>query len=221
MLRRWLPLALLASCVGCANQVPGPEATGPAQPKPDETVQLAGSGEPGIIGLYHNGSALHVGDPWESAKSIFPPPARAAYDLHDLPQSIPNIYEAHGWEIPSGEGFGVITHAGKVMTAMYQLEKTKQDELDSYLKEQQEGMGTAQPTLISGRSVHFWFWHDLKVSQTLMVCELATTNGLNVTLAMGDDGVLEKLNISEANARREKDQLDNAQNGIQASSPKN
>jgi hypothetical protein len=123
--------------------------------------------------------------------------------------------------MPSGEGFGIITSDGKVVAAMYQLDRTNQDTFEELLKEQQDGMGAAKPELENGRSLHFWFWRDAKASQTLMVCELATSAGLNMTIAMGDDGVLQKLNISPESARAEIAQLDRVPSQNPAPLPKN
>ena len=220
MLRRLIPLVFVPLCVGCSGQVGLPTGSASPQTSKEPTLELAGSVGSGPIGLYRDGAVVHVGDLWETAKGVFPA-GRTAYDLHDLPQSFPNKFEAHGWETPTGEGFGAITLDSKVVAAMYQLERTKEDSFDELLKAQQTGMGSRQPDVISGRSVNYWFWTDSQNHQLLMVCELSTTAGENVTLAMGDENVLAKLNISEADAKREVGQLNAVQNGNQPTQAKN
>lgn len=217
----WL-LILPLLTLGCAQEEGGPsgsEASGATASK--NTLELAGPDDPSKIGLFNDNASIKVGDSWDKAKGAFPEPQRIAYDIHDLPTDIPSEkFEAHGWETPTGEGFGVITYDGKVVVAMYQLENTKQDDLTDFLKLQEQGIGGRADQQFGSRTLQFWFWTDPTAHQTLMVSSLLTARGLNITMAMGDDSVLARLHISETDARRETTQLGPAPVSISGSEPK-
>ncbi len=205
MWRRLILGLQIVFCAGCASQAPD-VALGAPQVSVNQSLDLAGRLEPSKIGIYKDQDSVKVGDSWEKAKQVFPA-SRGAYDFYDLPPPIPRKYEAHGWETPKGEGFGVITLDGGAVLAMYQLEHAKQDTVLEMEKAQQDHIGDA-PTVVSGRSVTYWFWSDPAAHQTLMVCALATSADLNLTIATGDDNVLQRLGISVEAARRKANQVD-------------
>jgi hypothetical protein len=173
-------------------------------------VKALGDLKPTNIGLYaKNGDqtdVVQVGEPWEKVRSVFPE-KRGAYNLNDLPPRFPaDEYEVHGWESGSGEGFGVILNSeNKVVAAMYHLEQAKEDTVQEKLEDQKAGVG-AGPKNISGKSVQYWFWH--LENQTLMVCAFQKGKEYELTLAMGDDGILKALGISEEDAQRDQRILD-------------
>ena len=196
-----LLLALVLTGLGCE----GEQATLPnglPQVPQTEVFSPVGLGEPSnTIGLYRESSAVKVGDTWEKAKEVFPEPPRGAYELHDLPPKFPRDYEVHGWETGAGEGFGVILKNNKVLSAMYQLENTKQDTLNEFLSQQIQGAKVQPEIVVKGRE-RYWFWTDGPNHQTLMICALSASHGLNLTIAMGDDEILRHIGISEEEIKK-------------------
>jgi hypothetical protein len=202
MLRKLTLVAVAATLAGCASDGNGTAPLAAQAQIQAKTLELAASPpEQSRIGLYRDEDSVRVGDTWEKAKLVFPVPPHNADEIHDLPNGIPEKFEAHGWETPSGEGFGVITVEGKVVLAMYQLEKTKSDTVSDFEKTEEQHVGV--PETVTGRSLTYWFWSDPEAKQSLMICALKVPAGYNFTMAMGDDNVLERLGISRDGAKKE------------------
>jgi hypothetical protein len=166
--------------------------------------EFSGSTSRTAMGLFHNGNrinAVRVGESWTAAKEIFPEPPRGSYEIHDLPAQFGNNFQAQGWETNRDEGFGAILTDNKIVAAMYQLEHQREDVVDGYIHEEEEGLRPLKRKRIMGGPVAYWFWHS--GTQTTMICKLQTKNGFSLTMAMGDDDVLKQLGISEEDANNQ------------------
>jgi hypothetical protein len=156
------------------------------------------------MALYHEGArtnSVKVGDMWASAKEVFPEPPRGTYEIHDLPNQFGKQFESQGWESDRNEGFGVILTDNKVVSAVYELEHARADTVDELIHDELTRMLPLKPTSISDGPVSYWFWHG--INQTTMICRLETKDGVNLTMAMGDDNVLKPLAISEDDAHKQ------------------
>ncbi len=212
---RWLlAFTVGISLVGCESGAPATASGDASKPAAETTVFPAGPVQRSRIGLFNElprpnnpgdpsersstiQVQVNVGDSPEQALKVFPTP-KSAYLFSDLPPSLSKNYEAKGWETAGGEGYGVILYGGNVVAAMYQVNGQPESMLEQLRSLQEQGMGTAQYK-IDKRPVQFWFWHD--GSQTLMLSSYDKGEGrLNITLAMGDNNVLDAIGVSEKKA---------------------
>jgi|GEM_PF-3003023 len=194
-------LLAAAAASGCA-----PDVDTPAPPKEAETAPAVNltalSTDPSqAVGLFRGDGVVKVGDTWEKARALIPGPS-TAYELHDLPKKLPEQFEVKGWETSEGEGYGMILYQDRIVAAMYQLQGTKEDEVNEFYTSESKGMGPITPTTYVGNGLRFWFWKDDKTRQSTMMCAQQKRRGIDLTIAMGDDQILDVLGATDTNARK-------------------
>ena len=165
--------------------------------------------EPTKIGLVvRRGPAITVGYPSpDKLLELFHDPKHSGSEFNDLPTSFDYHYRARTWET-AHMGFGEITYDGILVAAMYQEDKVDQDRVDEIVAAHKEQVDLL-PTNINGRKVSYWFWEI--ANQRLMICSNHTgRQGIKLTVAMGDDKVLDALGISLSMANRDMAIVDKA-----------
>jgi hypothetical protein len=186
-----LSLALLA--VGCQSQ--NVAASSPSQPAPTATVpppDFSASRLAMVVWGHH----LKVGDPSESAANVFPNRERLS-EQNDLPFAFGNDFKARTWE-RGDDGFGVIIHDGKIAAALATIGGATQDTLTEILRDEEKEMPGMDPKIVSGQHAVYRFWED--GSQRLMICWFQGHAKSSVTLAIGDDRVLDAIGASPDSA---------------------
>lgn len=196
---RWAGLALaLLSIVlaGCGNATEG--ATNgidqPSNSAAEQTVALSGKVErDDNIGLVWDTRSVHVGDSWDAASKVFPERA-GAYELRQLPARFGKEFESHGWETNAGEGYGVITYRDNVVAAIYHVGDIEESRAREIVTAQRNGTGPIAPRTFADTKLEYTFWEDH--NQRLMTLLEKTEKGFNVTIAMGDQAVLDAIGAS-------------------------
>lgn len=194
-MKRYLPVALLL-LVGCSAD-DAKEAVARAT-APEESVRLAGKAVPSAgIAMSWEGNTARVGDSWEAAQKVFPEVKRGAYQLRSLPQRFGRDYEAHGWETNEGQGYGVITYKDLVVAAIYHIDGVDDDHAQRYLDAQRSATRDLQMQEVKNGKLLWNFWEDKGATQRLMVLRVKGVKGVDVTILMGDDKVLDALGATK------------------------
>lgn len=179
----------------------GTAATQPAKQIPIPTFERGTR-----LGLAKRTGIVKVGADIDSALGVFTEPP-GSYEKTDLPPSIPNTFEARGWQ-KKDEGFGMILYKGRVVGALYQLDRATPDRLDELIKFQQDAFGAPTKTL-PGKYVRYWFWidgqtEDPSTGQILMVCATEAKLGkLSISAAVGWQPIMDALGMSWDAATRD------------------
>jgi len=157
-----------------------------------------------IAMVVKSGLPITVGYNAEKAFQLFHD--QNGFETDKLPARFDFPYRCRAWDAPKF-GFGEITYDGTLVAAMFQEDRFTQDRVDDIVKAHREKMPNITPTLIGGKNVKYWFWE--KDDQRLMVCEyLAGKDPIKLTVAMGDDVVMDALGISVGKAMRDSTVVD-------------
>lgn len=204
MRARWLILGTLA-LVGCQGGTPDTTpAPLPSSPAPEEALHP--STTPTLIGIQHGERVVHVGMTPDDAFRVFDDARKGGIIDEQLPPGLKSPFRARSLE-SAGRGFGVIAYDDKVVMAMSQEERQNEEALESAVFRHQEMLGAElQPKRFEGNRVSYWFWE--KDGQRLMICAFKTDKGVDLTIAMGDDKVMDALNASPEKAETTSKRID-------------
>ncbi|MDR3691067.1 MAG: hypothetical protein P4L46_16930 [Fimbriimonas sp.] len=216
MVRRALILCLLISAL-CGCQ--GGDVAAPAG---DSTVQEKAYtvGEPitndkrdvkdtnEIALVVRHGAPITIYSNHESAFQRFHDTKTVGFESDDLPPHFQPPYSAKTWEEDSLHlGFGEILYNGELVAAIYEEDKANQSRLDGLIRDHQDQVGDLKDTYIDGQHVKYWFWE--KDSRRLMICAFPTgRDEIRITVAMGDDVVMDGLGMSIARAHKDQADID-------------
>lgn len=194
-------LGLLA--IGCGSS-PAPEATptvGTAnQPSPQSfTVGAIPVVTDNSLALSIDGRKIRPGDDDSDALLQSGRP-KAAFDLRD-PAPFPGTdLRARGWESDS-ESFAVLAKEGKVMAAVYSLERATRQDVEAMLADLERANGAAQQ-FTAGTYTNYRFWYREGVR--LMLCDtLDSKSKLSATMAVGESNVMTGLRMDPASAEKD------------------
>ena len=194
----------LAGCQGDALPFKSPSGDSADTVSVDVPKSLA----PGKLAMYAHGETIRVGDSAEDALKIFPRP-KTAFEFTDLPPKFQKPYQVKGWE-SSREGFGVILFQQKIAVALWHQDKATQDDLDRLVKLHQD-QSPGRAVTVPGKHVNYWFWEN--AGQRLMICSLQGHGpSVLLTVAMGDNVVMDALKINPVQAHRDRDEVDKSAN---------
>jgi hypothetical protein len=203
ILRAWLLLTVLA-LAGCgmtrvtaANKASAELATLPSERKPDLDAPARTN-----LGLLREGKTLHVGDDADVALDLFPKSLAAhAYEIHDLPKVFPSPpYSSKGWDSPSGEGFGEIVYNKQVAAAIWNRIFDDEKAADAVIAEYKTQTPYPATPAFGAEGLTYLFW-EAKPQQRQMILKAPLSNGrFRLTIAIGDDSVLDGLGINKDGA---------------------
>ncbi len=204
----WVPV-IAFFLVGC--QSGDPASSGGANPQVSKKTQEAEKPETDeatkIALLIGKRPPITVAypDPQKIFES-FRDPKYSGSEYDDLPPTFKFPYRARSWETAK-MGFGEILYDGTLVAALYQDDKITQDQVDEMVNAHKEQVGGLLPDIVGGKRVTYWFWEIDK--QRLMICAYRTEKkGTKLTIAMGDDKVLDALGISPQLARKNIGRID-------------
>lgn len=191
-----LPLAVLAT-FGCGD----PEKINLA-PKPVFDINIVAKapelGEPTSIRLRNGPDEIAVGDDVATAIDFYPKPKKS-YEVRELPSAFGKEFRAQGWESDI-EGFGVISHQGRIVAAMRMLHGVDEARLQNEVTAIRYRIGREVES-IEGKSGRYWFWQIGRHRQ--VVCATPEgKDGFLLTLAIGELNTMDalRLNIDLAKA---------------------
>ena len=157
---------------------------------------------------------LSVGDPSTVVDKLFPP--GSATVNRDLPKGLDNNYSGESFD-ENGSGFGVIYYRGSVsgsdtqggtpavvMAMRYEAGLNRAD-VDSTVLAYETTLGKPTSTIL-GPITSYKFWEDRDRSQRLMICYVRPrqdSTKLNLTVAVGDDTVMDKLRMDLTEATKD------------------
>ena len=198
---------LLAGCQG--GESPATETAHPASVKKVTPVGEPSTKAPTKVGLViKKGPPITVGYALpDKAFDLFRKSSSFGLEFDDAPARFEYPYRVRIWET-AHNGFGEIIYDGDLVGAMYQESKVKQERVDEVVAAHREQMGGQRPDqLITGKRVTYWFWENEK--QRLMICAYQkNTRGIELTVAMGDDVVMDALGMSGDLARADAEKMD-------------
>jgi len=198
-MRKLLVLLFPILLVGCQGGDAAPSAPAPVPPKPIASkVEAPGNKKETAIQLVNGDESVTVGLTSKAAFRVFPPAHEGDVGPEHLPEGFAAPYQAKTWET-AGRGFGVILYDDLVIAAMYQAEQISDEAVEKMVQDHQSKLGVLSPEVIPGERVTYRFW-ELS-GQRLMICALKNGKGSDVTIAMGDDVVMDGLGASPAQAR--------------------
>jgi len=172
-----------------------------------------------VLGLMmsDSGSVISIGDREDVFKSAFP---RSPSDSRSLKGELPigatgDHWEAIGWELDNASrGVGAVLYDGRIAVAMSQIDKVEEEDVTRESQKYEFKLGP--PTKLEGNHVRYWFWPD--DAGTLMVCAFKNDrNEINLTTALGDSGVMDKLRMSYQTAREDMGSVERLYNPIGSS----
>jgi hypothetical protein len=214
---RLLPFLLISLVLaGCQGSSSDPAKVEPAAPAPAVFDADPKSVESTKVGLVRNDTTLHVGDDPDKAFEMFRGNKPGGFTSERLPPNFGGIYKARVWQ-GATEGIGVITYEGKVVAALQQEDGVTQERLNNEIVPAYMKLfdGVA-PEIIRNEKSTSWFWtEELKTDagtpahQRTMIQALQMPNSLlYLTIAMGDEAVLDALDINPAKALTEQVEAD-------------
>ena len=213
----WIILAL-AGCQSGDALIPEPEpATDHAKV---DSVAKPVSFSATEIALVIVKNPITVGYSSEGAFQLFHDrdSSKSGFEKVDLPPKFQFPYRALTWE--SGHsGFGEITYNSVLVFAMYQEDVSAlykgdkaQDRVDQLVKDHKDQLNGKAPDEVKGEKggrIHYYFWDE--DNQRLMICSYQNAQDETmVTVAMGDDVVMDALDMSKQKAERAQILVDNA-----------
>lgn len=201
--------ALLVGVYGC-GQAPAPAPTpvatqtAPSAASADDTpFPTPEFGRQSGLALISdtNGNSVKVGDDEEAFKRAFPREATIARSLRDneIPVGAdPANWTVNGWALDNASrGVGALFYNGKVALAMSQFDNVEENDVSSQVSKYQIPLGPG--TTIDGKHVRYWFWQ--RGTSLLMICAFKNRqNELNLTTAIGDAQVMDRLHMSFSTA---------------------
>ena len=204
-------IVLSAVLVGCQ----GSEVT-TAQISPTPTLKVASvpaprTKEPTDIALaVRRGTPITVWASPEASLRKFQDPKQVGFEYNTLPPKFEPPYSARTWEEDHAHiGFGEILYDGGLAAAVYQEDRGNQDRVDELVRDHQDLVGRLRPTTLQGKRVSYWFWD--KDDQRLMICAFSTgPNVIKITVAIGDDVVMDALGMSADQATKDQVKVDNS-----------
>jgi len=200
-----------AILAGCQSGEPAPSAPIPiVVAKKIVPVDKPSSTDATKIGLVvRKGPAITVG--YGSPEKIFDPfrdPKVFVSEFNDLPAKFEYPYRARTWET-AHMGLGEILYDGDLVAAMYHQDHVTEDRVAEIVALHTEQMGDVRlGKLITSKRVTYWFWGV--GGQRLMICAYQKDpKWIELTVAMGDDVVLDALGISPDQATIDAGKVDN------------
>ena len=192
----WSSALLLALTVagGCGTVQPMGAGKTPVM-----TVAAPNFSVPSDLALLRENGRVSVGESYDKALEVFPKPPKA-FDITDGPPGLPADYQADGWQ-NSTEGFGVLETQGLIALAIYERMSTTQDTADAVVARHEQALGQTSESRLDYKDVRFWFWDDGK--RRVMICTVSAGQGkVALTVAVGDDGLMNALGMSPTSAER-------------------
>lgn len=203
----WLVVVAIAA-VGCQNgESTVSDSTAATRPRVATVAEPATLVATDIGLVVRHGQPITVGFSSDTAFRMFRDPKQATgFEYDDLPPKFQWPYKARTWE-EAHMGFGEILYNGQLVAAMYQEDRGNQDRVDELVREHKDQVNGRSPTMISGKHVTYWFWE--KEGQRLMICAYPSGRDIvKITVAMGDDVVMDALGIAQDKARKDQLQVD-------------
>jgi len=185
---------LLAGCQGGDSAPPAQAPVTPSSPPVDKPATYAST----AICLVNGESTVTVGSAAATAFKAFPPLRDGDIGIEQLPEGFLRPYQAKSWET-AGRGFGVILYDEVVEAAMFQEDQVSDEAVDKVVRDHQAKLGALSPETVAGERASYWFWEV--DGQRLMICAFKNGRGTDLTLAMGDNVVMNKLGASVQDAR--------------------
>jgi len=101
---------------------------------------------------------------------------------------------------------------------MFHEDELKQERVDEIVQEHRDQLGGVRPdNLITAKRVTYWFWK--MENQRLMICAFQKDQrGIELTVAMGDDVVMDALGMSPEQAAKDAALVDAA--AVKAAMPR-
>ena len=130
-------------------------------------------------------------------------------EFNDLPARFEYPYTARTWE--AGKmGLGEILYDGDLVGAVYHQDQAKQERIDEIVAAHKDQLDGRRPDrLITSRRVTYWFWQI--DTQRLMICAYQKDQkGIELTVAMGDEVVMDALGMSPEQAAADAKKVDEA-----------
>ena len=155
-----------------------------------------------------NGNVVKVGDSDDAFKGAFPRSATKARSLDgDLPLGASaDHWTARGWALDNASrGVGALFYDDKIAVVMSQFDNVDEQEVTSEVSKYEMKFGP--PTHLEGKHVRYWFWPGDPA--TLMICAFKENrNEVNLTTALGDSSVMNRLHMSYQTAQSDLDSVE-------------
>ena len=204
-MRRLIVLSLVAVLlVGCQASETGqlqPSAIASAPVHPLTMVGEPSSTTPTKIGLVlKKGALITVG--FAKPSEIFDKfktPGVFGSEYNDLPAKFGSPYRARTWETAK-TGFGEILYNDTLVAAVYHMDHATIEQVQDMKIVHQDQLDGVLPDFKceDGLSVNYWIWTREK--QRLVICAYRKNEkdpaGFQLTVAMGDDIVMDALDMS-------------------------
>ncbi len=206
--------AFLILAVGCGPNQPTANAA-PVQPN---IAPAAGDNAPfpepdfsqpsRLFLVSDNNNPIKVGDSDDAFKAAFPRSATKARSLDgDLPLGAsPDHWTARGWALDNASrGVGALFYDDKIALVMSQFDNVDEQEVTAEVSKYEMKFGPA--THLEGKHVRYWFWPGDPA--TLMICAFKENrNEVNLTTALGDSSVMNRLHMSYQTAQTDLDAVE-------------
>jgi hypothetical protein len=212
VIKRGVGLVLLGLIVvGCQGTETANTQPTSVAPIKAASVPSPRTKEPTDIAMsVRRGTPITVWSSPDSAFRKFQDPKQVGFEYNILPPKFEPPYSARTWEEDHAHiGFGEILYDGGLAAAVYQEDRANQDRLDELVRDHQDLVGRLVPTTLQGKKVSYWFWD--KDDQRLMICAFATgPNVIKVTVAIGDDVVMDAMGMSPDQAAKDQIKVDSS-----------
>jgi hypothetical protein len=131
----------------------------------------------------------------------------SGFEDERLPSGFAAPYRARSRETASG-GFGVISYRDQVVAAMHQELKVSYERVQEVLESHRKHMGREADQQVAGSRVNYWFWEEDNQRLMILAFRKDPSDGVQLTVAMGDRTVMDALKASPTLAEIERDRVD-------------
>ena len=204
-MRRLIVLSLvattLAGCQATETGQPQTPAIASAPLHPVATIGEPSSNTPSKIGLLvKKGPLITVGYPKPGEIfDKFKTTGVFGSEYNDLPTKFGYPYRARTWETAK-TGFGEVLYNDTLVAAVYHVDRATIEQVQDLKIIHQNELDGVLPDFAyeEGKRVNYWIWNRDK--QRLMICAYRKDEkdpmGFQLTVAMGDDVVMDGLDMS-------------------------
>lgn len=197
------------SLVGCGS----PQKTEPepvtAPPRAEISVEELPSPSRRSLGMVVGESVVRVGDDEDSVYEEIPKP-KGGFDVRDAAPVTGEGLRSRGWST-GDQTFVTVSKQGKVLLALWSLERVGKATLGEVLADQEARNETAQSVVV-GEFTNYRFWEQ--GSERLMVCDTIDNERRQyVAVAVGHTSLMDALRMNPTLAAIDKQHAESTLKG--------